>query len=92
MPLWLMKPCCMEAPSRTASSPDCRPPLIRASNAFAEPPEETPGMSRTNVAEERGPELNTSGRSLSVSGEMPPSRDPLSNCMVEAPTTSICSV
>ena len=49
-------------------------------------------MSRTNVAEERGPELNTSGRSLSVWGEMPPSRDPLSNCMVEAPTTSICSV
>jgi hypothetical protein len=78
MPLWLMKPCCMEAPSRTASSPDCRPPLMRASNAFALPPDETPGISRTNVAEERGPELKTRGRSCKVSGAMPSSCEPLS--------------
>ncbi len=65
---------------------------MRASNAFALPPDETPGISRTNVADERGPELNTSGRSCSVSGAMPSSLAPLSYCMVEAPTTSTCSV
>ena len=65
---------------------------MRASNAFALPPDETPGMSRTNVAEERGPELKTRGRSWSVSGLIPSSWEPLSYFSAEAPTTSTCSV
>ena len=71
MPPWLMKPCCMLTPSTVASSPDCRPPLMRASNAFAPPPVLTPGISIAKPAEERGPLSKISGNCCSVSGEMP---------------------
>ena len=78
IPLWLMKPCCMLAPSTTASSPDCRPPLIRASNALAWPPLETPGMRSTKAAAARGPLVSSMGNWASVSGAMPSSWAPLS--------------
>ena len=73
IPLWLMKPCCMLAPSTTASSPDCMPPLMRESKGLPPPPLETPGMRRTMAAAARGPLPNAMGSWDSVSGAMPSS-------------------
>ena len=72
MPLWLMKPSCMVAPSRRASSPDCKPPLIRALKASLLLPVDTPGRSTAKLADERGLPDTINGRSLTVSGSMPP--------------------
>ncbi len=71
MPPWLMKPCCMLTPSSVASSPVCRPPLMRASNALLPPPVLTPGINDANDAAARGPLFISSGSSFNVSGEMP---------------------
>jgi hypothetical protein len=71
MPPWLMKPCCMLTPSSVASSPDWRPPLMRASNALAPPPVLTPGIRIAKVAAARGPLFMMSGSCCSVSGVMP---------------------
>ena len=61
----------MLTPSTVASSPDCMPPLIRASNALLPAPVLTPGMSTANAAAARGPVPKSSGSWLSVSGAMP---------------------
>ena len=78
MPLWLIKPSCMVAPSKSASSPDCSPPLMRALNASLLLPVDTPGRSTAKLAEDRGLPDTMSGRSLTVSGSMPPCNVPLS--------------
>ena len=78
MPLWLMWPCCMLAPSTTASSPDCMPPLMRASNGLAWLPLVTPGMRSTKLAAARGPLPNSMGSCCRVSGAMPSVWAPLS--------------
>src|SRR5947208_9527816 len=75
MPLWLMNPSCIVAPSRSASSPDCKPPLIRALNASLLLPVDTPGRSTAKLAEDRGLPETINGRSLTVSGSIPPCTD-----------------
>ena len=91
MPPWLMKPCCMLTPSTDASSPDCRPPLTRASNALLPAPVLTPGMSSANVAAARGPVSKSSGSWLSVSGAMPCSWVAVVPSTDEPPITSTLS-
>jgi hypothetical protein len=61
IPPWLMNPCCMLTPSSDASSPDCRPPLMRASKALLPPPVLTPGISVAKDAAARGPLFISSG-------------------------------
>ena len=78
MPPWLMWPCCMLAPSSTASSPVCMPPLRRASNGFAPPPVETPGMRIAKPADERGRPAVRMGSWARVPGAMPSTLAPVS--------------
>ena len=88
IPPWLMKPCCMLTPSSDASSPDCRPPLMRASKALLPPPVLTPGISVANAAAARGPLFISSGSWLRVSGAMPCSCVPVTLNIDDPPTTS----
>ena len=88
IPPWLMKPCCMLTPSSDASSPDCRPPLMRASKALLPPPVLTPGISVANAAAARGPLFISSGSWLRVSGAMPCSCVPVTLRIDDPPTTS----
>ena len=83
-----MKPCCMLTPSSDASSPDCSPPLMRASNALLPPPVLTPGISVANDAAARGPLFIINGSWFSVSGEIPCSCVPVTLSIDDPPTTS----
>ena len=91
MPPWLMKPCCMLTPSTVASSPDCSPPLVRASNALLPPPVLTPGISTAKIAAARGPLFMRRGSWFSVSGEIPCSCVSVTLSTEDPPITSIFS-
>ena len=92
IPVWFIMPCCMLTPSMMASSPVCKPPLMRAPKGSPVPPVVTPGIRMAKVAEERTVPATCKGSSCSVSREMPPFTSGVSKLTGEAsPTTSMIS-